>query len=77
MCVYVWRGPFRRMYVVFCWQIASLESALSQEQAMHIVTKTQLSALEDDNQRLRQQLQTARKRAASSAEPDRYGCVFI
>lgn len=37
---------------------------------MHLITKTQLSSVEEDNQRLRTQLQLARKR--TSAPEERY-----
>ena len=44
-------------------QVAMLESNLNQEQMMHMVTKTQLASVDEDNRRLRQQLQAARKRS--------------
>ena len=51
--------------------MSRLESALSQEQAMHIVTRTQLTSLEDDNQRLRAQLSNMRKRYTHGAAEER------
>lgn len=35
---------------------------------MHLITKTQLSSVEEDNQRLRTQLQLARKRTSAPEE---------
>ena len=58
------------MYHIYL-QMSRLESALSQEQAMHIVTRTQLTSLEDDNQRLRTQLSNMRKRYTHGAAEER------
>ena len=54
-------------------QLASIESQLSQEQAMHIVSKTQLQSVDDENQRLRTQVASLRRRLASAThnESDR------
>ena len=58
-------------------QISQLESALSQEQAMHIVARTQLSSLEDDNQRLRTQLNNIRKRYTHGAAEERSDITLL
>jgi len=50
-------------------QMLVLEAALEQEQAMHGVTKAQLTALREDNQRLRQQLHTIRRHTVVNGEP--------
>jgi len=52
-----------------------LEAALEQEQAMHGVTKAQLAALRDDNQRLRHQLHAIRRHAVVNAEPATSVCA--
>jgi hypothetical protein len=56
--------------------MAALEATLSQEQAMHNVTKVQLSSVKEDNQRLRQQLQTARRRSTTAVELASYVYEF-
>jgi len=50
-------------------QMLVLESALEQEQAMHGVTKAQLAALREDNQRLRHQLHAIRRHAVVAGQP--------
>ena len=49
----------------------SLESSMNQEQSLHSVTRAQLTALQDDNDRLRTQLQDSRKRSLMESQ-DRY-----
>ena len=58
-------------YLGIVFQISQLESALSQEQAMHIVARTQLSSIEDENQRLRTQLNNMRRRYTHGATEER------
>ena len=53
-------------------QMLVLEAALEQEQAMHGVTKSQLTSLREDNQRLRQQLQAIRRHTVVNSEPATY-----
>ena len=49
-------------------QIADLQGELNTEKSLHQITKTSLQALEEDCQRLRQQLQTWRRRDPHTSE---------
>ena len=54
----------------------SLESSMNQEQSLHSVTRAQLTALQDDNDRLRTQLQDSRKRSLMESQ-DRYALSTV
>ena len=47
-------------------QLLDTEAALRHEQALHIVNKTQVQSLEDENHRLRTEITTLRRRLASA-----------
>ena len=66
------------IFVVFL-QLLDAEAALRHEQALHIVSKTQVQSLEDENHRLRTEITTLRRRLASATttEVDRWTYVFV